>query len=453
MTRSLYTLRSAALLLASAATWSCGPGNTGRVAIPGALAEAVPWVNGRPPVVDEGGQVVIPEQPKYPTIATGARDYGSKKPDCTWQRGLSFSKTFFLDFEADHAYPDAVGVAEAWAGHDDDSDGSFRTPGEINWYPGLAGRHGAPWGMPADEIANGPLCNGDKKNEWALHFKGGRYNLYGAGVGHPLALLNPCPPDSGKKTPDDRLCPAQPGPDDETDSAGFTLKRPDNGKPYSQVHAYWDVSGFDGVAFWARRGPEGQGSLTMIIDDKHSSEDLNRENEKYCRRLIKCRTHCANRQPCSPVDDRDPNSLFRCYDPLENDIPLGLDEALLDEIYPRCGRSACTFPTTYPDVDNEGKECRPYTFHTHLSGEYCFNKGDPAPPDTGERCGDGYARTVTLSTDWKFFKLPFKELRQEGYGKVSPYFDLTSVSNIAFVVPAGWADFFLDNVTFYREAD
>jgi hypothetical protein len=31
--------------------------------------------------------------------------------------------------------------------------------------------------------------------------------------------------------------------------------------------------------------------------------------------------------------------------------------------------------------------------------------------------------------------------------------DLNTVSNMIFVVQQGWADFYLDNVTFYREAD
>jgi hypothetical protein len=425
-----------------------GPGNTGRTRIPDELAEAVPWVDGRPPVRDESGEVVIPDEPVYPDIATGAKDPGSDEADCRPLKGLEFSSVWYLTFEADESLPDAVGVAEAWTAHDDDSEGSFRVPGELNWYPGLRGRHNAPWGLPAQEVDDAPRCKGIE-NRWALHFKGGRYNRFGAGIGHPFALLNPCPVADDADSPDARLCPPAPGPMDTTDAAGIPLKN-DDGMPYAQPHAFWDVSGFDGIAFWGRRGPEGEGSLTMVIDDKHTSDDLARENETYCRRQVPCRTTCRNRQPCSPVDPDDEASLHRCFDPDEGPIPVTLDEALVDELYPRCGDTACSFPTSYPDRDHEGQVCQPYTFDVHLSGEYCFGAHEE-PADADTRCGDGYARTVTLGTDWKFYKVPFSELRQQGFGKISPYMDLTTVSNLTFVVPAGWADFYLDNITFYRE--
>jgi hypothetical protein len=425
-----------------------GSANTGRERIPDALAEDVPWVRGRPPLRDSAGQVVVPDEPVFPDIATGKEDPGSSRADCRPLRGLEFSKVWFDTFEADDAFPDAVGVAAAYAAHDDDSEGAFRTPGEVNWYPGMLGRHGAPWGLPADEIDDGPSCDGEE-NRWALHFKGGRFNRFGAGIGHPLALLEPCPMPAGDGGPDDRLCPPRPAATDTEDAAGIPLKAKD-GRPYAQAHVYWDVSGFDGLAFWARRGPEGQGSLTVVLDDKHTSDDLARENETYCRRQVPCTTFCRNRQPCSPVDPDDEATLHRCFDPDEGPIPLTLDEAFVDEVYPRCGQSACTFPVSYPDRDHEGQACRPYTFDVHLSGEYCFAEGEE-PPDADERCGDGFARTVTLSTDWKFFKVPFHELRQQGFGKIAPRLDLTTVSNLTFVVPAGWADFYLDNITFYRE--
>ena len=152
------TLPAALMIVAACfAGSSCGPGNTGRTFIEDSLAELVPWVNGRPPLRDGAGQVVVPGEPEYPAIATGQADPGpTGEPSCAATTGLEFSKAFFLDFEADPSYPNAVGVAEAWAGHDDDSEGSFRTPGELNWYAGLAGRHGAPWGMPADRVEGAP---------------------------------------------------------------------------------------------------------------------------------------------------------------------------------------------------------------------------------------------------------------------------------------------------------
>ncbi len=444
MRRWPYALGLGAVLLAACS----GPGNSGRIVIGDLLAMQVPWVKGRAPVV-EAGSVVIPNEPIYPPIATGMEDPGSTGYDCEAQEGLEFSSVWFEDFEAEELYPNSVGVAAAWASHDDSSEGAFRVPGEANWYPGLLGRHGAAWGLPAERVENAPRCHGEK-NEWVLHYRAGRFNRFGGGMGHPMAELVPCPTDTGNGTPDDGLCPPQPQPGDVVDAAGLPLTAPD-GKPYAQVHSFWDVSGFDGIAFWARRGPEGQNSFSVGIFDKYTSDDLARQNEKYCRRLRECRTQCVNREPCSPVNPGDADTVYRCFDP-EVGLPQGIEDSLLNELYPACGSTACTFPETYPDPDFEGKECQPYTFQAHETGEFCFDPGDLPPPENGERCGDGYGKDVQLTLDWKFYKVPFRELRQYGHGKVSPEMDLTTISNVIFVTSKGWVDFYLDNVTFYREA-
>lgn len=443
MKRWPYAVGLGVLLLAACS----GPGNTGRTVIGDLLAEQVPWVKGRAPVI-EGGLVVIPDEPVYPPIATGKEDPGSRGYDCKEIEGLEFSQVWFDDFEADPAYPDAIGVAEAWASHDDSSEGAFRVPGEANWYPDLIGRHGAAWGLPAERVDGAPSCNGEE-NEWALHYRAGRFNRFGGGMGHPVAEVNPCPPDTGNGTPDDMLCPPQPEEGDTEDAAGIPLE-PEGGGAYDQPHVFWNVSGFDGIAFWARRGPEGQGSLNVGIFDRYTSDDLARQNETYCRRLRSCRTRCVNRQECSPVNPGDEDTLYRCFDPVEG-LPQGLEDSLLNELFPPCGETACTFPETYPDADFEGKECQPYTFQAHETGEFCFDPGDLPPPESGERCGDHYGKFVNLTLDWKFYKIPFSELRQQGHGKPSPEMDLTTISNLLFVTSHGWADFYLDNVSFYRE--
>jgi hypothetical protein len=58
---------------------------------------------------------------------------------------------------------------------------------------------------------------------------------------------------------------------------------------------------------------------------------------------------------------------------------------------------------------------------------------------------------VTLTTDWKFYKIPFSELRQQQYGKPAPYLDLKTISTLSFIFTLGWVDTYIDNVAFYRD--
>jgi hypothetical protein len=126
-------------------------------------------------------------------------------------------------------------------------------------------------------------------------------------------------------------------------------------------------------------------------------------------------------------------------------------DSQLDLMYPRCGASACTSPSTYSDPDFDGKACRPYAFPAaDESGEYCWNPGDPPPPSRDDRCQDGWQTSVQLTPDWTFHALPFSQFGQVGFGKKAPYMDLKSIDTIAFGSTMGWADAYFDNVTFYR---
>src|SRR5262249_30700159 len=204
--------------------------------------------------------------------------------------------------------------------------------------------------------------------------------------------------------------------------------------------------------FFARRGPEGQDRVLVILTDKFTSSRLARENQTFCRRVRECHTTCLNDMPCSPDSPGSPNAVNRCFDPSKGPlptVPVAID-SLIDLMYPRCGASACTSPTTYLDPDFDRKDCRPYTFPAADEyGEYCWNANDPPPPSRDDRCQDGWQKTVQLSPDWKFYALPFSEFGQAGFGKVAPYMDLKSIDTIAFGSTMGWADLSLDNVTFY----
>jgi hypothetical protein len=402
--------------------------------------------------LDNDGLVIMSRLPAYPDIATGIADPGSNADGrsvdrgCAAMKNVEFASAWLETFDVPNGN---VHTALAWAGYDDASANSFRTPGFFNWYPGVEGSSG--FGLPSTAITDGPACNGEE-NSHALHFKGGRFNRFGAGIDHALGLGAPCPFNADGSRSD--LCAPEREPGDDFDSAGLPRTEADGSpKMYAQPHEYWDLSRYDGIAFWARRGPEGQSTMLVKIQDKFTSDDLARENETYCRRLRPCDSRCLNHAPCQPDDQ----GVHRCFEGDAESYPgrpiqgrPRMDNGLQDLIFPRCGESACTSPGTYADPDFVNATCEPFTFPSnHESGEFCVNPGEePAPPE--ERCGDGPGKTVLLTTDWQFYTIPFDELRQLNFAKPEPYLDLKSIAMLSFVFTVGWVDVYLDNVTFYR---
>lgn len=418
----------------------------------------MPWINGVPPLIAEDGSVIMSDVPVYPKIASGVVDRGSGHAGIgdTLERGcdaaaqVEFAEAWLETFEGEAGN---LPAGLAWAGYDDGSPNSFRTPGFFNWYEGLQGGF-APgtFGLPAETIDDGPSCNGEN-NGHALHFKGGRFNRYGAGIDHALGLApgDACPLNADGSRSD--LCAPEPSDDAELDSAGLPLMAVDaegNARPYAQPHVFWDLSRYDGIAFWARRGPEGQATLLVKVQDKYTSDDLARQNQKYCQRIRPCNLRCTNHTRCTP----DNTGIHRCFSGASEEYPgVGMDAGLQDLIFPRCGQSACTSPGTYTDPDFVSASCEPYTFASnHESGEFCVNPGDePAAPEV--RCGDGPGRAVLLTTDWQFYTVPFSELRQLGFAQEEPRLDLRSIAMLSFIFTVGWVDVYLDNVTFYRSRD
>lgn len=124
------------------------------------------------------------------------------------------------------------------------------------------------------------------------------------------------------------------------------------------------------------------------------------------------------------------------------------ESALIEELYPVCGPDACLPPGHFPDPDLVGTECKFYEFSGSQAGNYCY--GSVPPPPDEERCGDAWVAPVHLSTDWQLYAIPFSEFRQVGFGKRAPFFDLHSINMIALLFSVGFADVYVDNVSFYR---
>lgn len=411
-----------------------GEGNDGKLKISPDLIAQVPWINGAPPVLTETGMAVVPADPVFPDIASGQPDPGSRTfdpaqsdlaDDCAPLSGLELSG-WRHDFEP--TPPGTTGVAQFWSGYLDYTQGAWLVPGDAAWYPNTASqRNPLIWGLASAPIVNGPSCDG-APNSYALHIKGGRFNAFGGGAEHPLSLdCNGYQPGGVAD-----LC----------------------SNPEAILGEVMDISGYDGIAFWARRGPEGGDGLQLGIQTKDTSDYLARTGKlgpKYCERIKPCLPSCDNGAECTEfMTQPDGVTRFRCVPP-GADPNLTTEPSLREFLYPLCGVDTCKGASYFPDPDFGDEvnptQCKPYTFSGLEENYWCFHD-EPAAP--GDRCGDGFVSNVSLSTDWTFYKLPFENFRQVGFAKHVDRFDLKNVFSIAFQFSVGYADFYVDNVSFYR---
>ncbi|HEX3851674.1 MAG TPA: hypothetical protein VHW01_11955, partial [Polyangiaceae bacterium] len=386
------------LSAASAALLACvacsGPGNSGLNPPDEALIDEMPWLNGGVPHLDESDPtkpvIKTSTLPAYPAIGQNLVDEGSAPiTDCYKEALYDFApwvetgEPIQVAQAGGNSDPgNLTGLAIRWAGADDNTRGSWRTPGFATWYPGLAISNDPNnpilnpiiWGTPAQSTAdmgtvspfsapypgasrdaNGivqpglaPNCNrnpdGTPKaaNNYVIHMRGAGFRYYGGNIAHIMAGDNyvkmggydytDCPTDvPGKPS----LChPAPVALKGETvpshDSAGFPLLPTKStttaGTSYElgALHTYLDVSGYEGVSFWARRGPDSMGTLLVTIADKYTSDDMNRQNEQFCRRIFGCYSECQNGSICSKTDaetDAVGSPLYRCFDPKNGKIP------------------------------------------------------------------------------------------------------------------------------------
>lgn len=434
--------RATWLLPAVVLVASCsGKGNSGRKEIDPTLIEQVPWINGAPPRIDPTTQqAIVPASPVFPAIGADTPDPGSRlrfdtpaarEQACAGHAGLELS-AWHHDFEPRGTA--SVGVAPFFAVYDDKTEGSWHTPEDAAFYPEFGSkRDSSVWGLAADTIQNGPSCDG-APNDWALHVRGGRFNYFGGGAEHPFSLD----------------CPTQ------QEACDLAVDAVGDGRPDKAFNA----SSYDGVAFWARRGPDGSSGLMVLLQDKYTSDRLARTSQTgtagigYCQRIKQCYPTCADGASCVPVRfGDDAADVYRCVPEGVDPASSLMEKALLQKLYPPCGQSACLPPTYDPDVDYNDTQCKPYNFTGLEENYWCFGDEPPAPPQ--ERCGDGFVSNLSLSTDWTFYKIPFESFQQVGFGKKAPPNDVPqkTLYSLAFLFSVGYADFYVDNLSFYRNAN
>ncbi len=88
------------------------------------------------------------------------------------------------------------------------------------------------------------------------------------------------------------------------------------------------------------------------------------------------------------------------------------------------------------------------------NGKLLFDDGEPycleVTDDDKEKC-DRFGAGIGLGTEWQFFKIPFDELKQRGYGRPAPKLDVSGILGLNIGFEAGDWNFWVDDVGFYRE--
>jgi hypothetical protein len=432
-----------------------------------------------------------------PDSGTCFPDPGSRPTDCSIASGIdtlpivTFDdvniKTGFYKAEGMYIYTD--NTAESWFSNGQDlciaslppvPHASTTSPPPVAQVPDTCGFE--PWTAPVD------LCTPGNN---ALHLLGGPFVGWGGGIGVSMQKLNGR--DTVNGDPNKALCAPMGG------GPPAAVCPPDDAE-YAVRVAALDVSAYEGVSFWARRGERSQTGLRLSVGDKHTDDDLNYYAVRqsaitgvpeplYCQRVKEC--GCLYNDSCNYYDV---NGRFFCRDPLDpktqrqcrlddkgqpvgngttsingtttnctcgavdvcnvidpafpNDPPIGADGQPITTIDPMTGNPVDGDTAFY------GRACTPYQFPDGTGTSFCFNPGsDPNPAPGSERCGDHWATSVDLSPDWQFFRIPFKDLRQQGFAKKAAELDLHSVSVVRFTWDAGIIDYWIDAVSFYKRSN
>jgi hypothetical protein len=346
-----------------------------------------------------------------PCIGTCEPDPGSATPNCAAEEaGLEFFPSAIWDFES--------GKGDYMYEYTDRSTTNFAPRG---------------YAPPATAIDR---CG----SRYAMHIYGGPFRGWGGGVGIAMSHLH-----------DAQICP---------DGC------PSNTAAVPYAYATLNFSKWDGISFWARRGPNGQSAIRLGIGDHHTDDDISflmynkdKTTPRFCERNLEC--GCTNRsKTCSNYAGDSQGSLqgTYCWNPTTDPPPTATLSELGDHYsYPTCAKTKCNEP--YPayasgiatDPAFEGRPCTPYQFPNGAGASYCFDPAtDPPPYDTNQTCGDHWVFPVALTTDWHLYVVPFTVLQQQGFGKKFTRPDLAVVSLLRFMWDVGWVDYWIDDVRLYR---
>jgi hypothetical protein len=398
-------------------------------------------------------------------------DPGAPPVDCaTAEAGLEFAPFMIADFE--HLDKDPNGnpayVGPYMYSYTDATAQVFANGDNGTQFP--AGF------TPVAETAS--LCSSDDANHpnhHVLHVSGGPFLGWGGGLGVAMEHINQS--DGGYSL---GLC----------DPVQYDFCPPSGSDDVVAITTL-DMSNWDGVAVWARRGPDSQPLLRVLVGNKYVDEDVSfleygedPTRPRYCERVREC--DCVNGKACNYWNGggSDVGTAFAtgyyCGDPAADPIP-GTISGNGVQATNSCNATQCNQPypayaTMYPDFSRCNKPidpvkcpdatlsppmgtdpqfynrpCTPHAFRNGGQGSYCFDPArDPPPAESDQQCGDYWTFPLHLTTEWQLFLVPFTTMYQQGWAKRWPFFDTSSVSVVRLTWDAGWIDYWIDNLRFYR---
>jgi hypothetical protein len=312
----------------------------------------------------------------------------------------------------------------------------------------------------------------------ALHIQGGPFLGWGGGFGASIRDFL----TSGLR-PADYDCSVPPVSPLCVDSK--------NPFPWAMV----DASTFEGVALWARRGPDSQGGIRVMVADQNTDDDISyltyqfdKDLPRNCERVRECA--CTNHKECSKWESSPlatpalaswasvaglnggssscsyggppPNPpAYYCEDPNSGVVPGYQTTASPDTNCNTCNTTKCdqpypAFPNGPPfgdihDTQFFGRDCTPYTTRGGTVSAYCYNPAkDPPPAESDQTCGDHWTTPIYLTNQWKLYLVPFTTMQQQGYGKKFGKMDLHAVTAVRLTWDGGYIDYWIGKIAFYR---
>jgi hypothetical protein len=307
---------------------------------------------------------------------------------------------------------------------------------------------------------------GDDPNHQVFHLSGGPFQSWGGGMGVAMEHLNQ----------DGTLC-LTPGPDYCPPQDNFS-------DPIPIATLALDMSKWEGVAVWARRGPDSQPLLRVLVGNKDTDDDVNYKSWQHavgdlgldrpqafnCQRVRECACTYTD-HPCTFTNDSAtyPNIIngggYYCGAP--GSVPsasqmsgtLSTSSACMVAAgcYTNtCNTTKCNDPyPAYPGDNNDpqyvNRPCTPFTYRNGTQVSLCYDPmKDPPPANPDEQCGDFWTFPMHLTTDWQLFLIPFNQMFQQGWAKHFNTFDLHSITTVRLTWDAGFIDYWVDGLRFYR---
>ncbi len=143
-------------------------------------------------------------------------------------------------------------------------------------------------GYEAEAAPGGP-CNDSR---FAMHLKGGPFRSWGGGFG--LSTRNIY----------DRSCRYADDPPSYC---------PESDAEYSEM--VLDLSEYEGISFWARRGPDGQSGIRVMAGDKHIDDDLSFLSKKAAQAEALLQEHAEAEAAAEAAGEEPPPAPVINYNP------------------------------------------------------------------------------------------------------------------------------------------